>query len=254
MKKWTIPLIVLLTVLLLIGLVFLPALAGVLQDAGYVKELSYWPLHSIVPYISEKGSGLDFVEKLAVMHESEISVIVPALASMTQQQVRTVVEEGIKPYVDAGIVKPYGSMDFHVTPYVAISWQDKQQYFLFWIVELTWFNSERKSHMSVRVDDETGAFLSIEGYDLPAFMASPMRDELHTLSDSFARTWLEQVGLWDSTQEPTAGKGAQQVHGEHPDYYTTVYEISTEEGDPLCICFSVNRDGGYQMWLEMMPR
>ena len=248
MRKWTISLMLLFGVLLLIFFAFLPALAGVLQDAGVEKKLSYRPLHSIAPYISENGSGLEFVEKIAFMNECEISSVVPALAAMTPEQVRDAAENGLQPYVDAGIMRLHEGMDFHATPHVAISLQDGQRYFLFWEVRLFWLDNDGKSNLSVRIDDETGEILHIDGYVHDLFADGPGEEMQNVYSESFARIWLEQAGLWEKAK--LASHETEQFMGETQ---PVRYEILEGVDKPLFICFCVTNYGEYMMWIENMP-
>ena len=254
MRKWMFPLLFLLTALLLVSLAFLPALAGVLQDTGTQKTVSYRPLHSIAPYIREKGSGLVFSEKLAVLQESEVSSIVPALASMTEQQARAAVEAGMQPYVEAGIVRPFESCEYHAIPCVAISWQDAQRWFLFWSVSLVEVSGDSKTYLSCRVDDETGKLLSMEYYDPYALEDRLLWDEKCLQLDQFTKIWLEQAGLWDRVRPAISDFGSQQFQGMHTGLHTTVYELCDGVESPLYIYFSLTDYGEYMMWFESMPQ
>ena len=253
MKKWMLPLTILLTAVLLIFLGFLPTLAGVLLDCGLKNEVSRYSVHSIAPYISKKDSGLRFTEKLTVMYESEISSIVPALASMTEQQVRLAVEEGIQPYMDAGIIQIHGTAEFHASPYIAISWQDTQQYFLFWSVSLTDTDSNSKYSLTLTLDDETGAILKINYYDQDRLPGDSHWDKSGMLPGRFAQIWLEQAGLQECARPlPTEGNG-QQITGVCSDLQTVVYEITDGDKPPIYLYFHVANHGEYLMWLDNTP-
>lgn len=253
MKKWIVPMLFLLTVLLLVSLAFLPALAGVWQDVGVEKEVSYRPLHSIAPYISEKGSGLGFSEKLTVFQQSDISAIVPALASMTQEQVRTAVEEGIRPFVDAGVIRSVENWDFHATAHIAISWQDARQYFLFWDVSLVEVTGNSKCFLSLRLDDETGKFLDMRYHDRDTLADGALWEENCAQLDVFARIWLEQAGLWDIARSLKENTNAQ-FRGELPVMCARVYEIRDETAGSLYLYFSLASHGEFIIRLESMPQ
>lgn len=253
MRKWMFPLLLLLTVLLLISFTFLPALAGMLQDVGVEKTVSNRPLHSIVPYISENGSGLLVSDKLKILQESEISSIVPAMASMTEEQVRTTVEAGLLPYVEAGIVRTFESWECQVTPNVAISWQDASHWFLFWDVYLVDTSGDTPRSLTVTVDDETGKFLMIHYFDPSAVEEWQLWDENCLPLDQFAQIWLEQAGLWESARLGTSDPDAQQVQGMYPGIRTAVYALSNGTDRVLHITFSVSGTGEYTMWTESMP-
>ena len=254
MRKWIFPLLILLTVLLLISLAFLPALAGVLQDSGVEQTVSHRPLHSIAPYVSEKGPGLLFSDKLTVLQESEVSPIVPALASMTEQQVRTAVEEGIQPYIEAGIVRAFESLEFHAVPYVAISWQDAQHWFLYWDVSLVEVRGDINYSMSVSLDDETGKFLSMHYFNPYAKEEWQTWDENCLPLNQFSQIWLEQAGLWDSVQPVTLDSEFQQIQGAYSGSGIKIYKLCNGVEKPLYIYFSVTDYGEYTMWLESMPQ
>lgn len=251
MKKWMFPLLLLLTVLLLISFAFLPILAGILQDSGVERTVSHRPLHSIAPYISENGSGLLVSDKLKILQESEISSIVPAMASMTEEQVRAAVEAGIQPYVETGIMRSFEAWEFHATPYVAISWQDAAHWFLYWEVSLVDVSDENQQSLNVTLDDETGKFLMLQYFDFYAKEDLQLWDENCLPLNQFAQIWLEQAGLWDSAQPVTVDPESQQVQG-MPGMSTVVYALSDGGESPLHITFSVPGTGEYTMWIESM--
>ena len=252
MKKWTVPFLFLLTVLLLISLAFLPALAGVLQDVGVEKEISSRPLHSIAPYISEKGSGLSFGEKLTALHESEISTIVPALASMTQEQVFAAVEQGIQPFVDAGIIRSFENLEFHATPYIAISWQDSQQFFLFWEVYAVEVSHDTKFTLSLRLDDETGKFLDLHYNDHDGAASERFWNEKSEKLDSFVRLWLEQSGLQDKVQALPHDQFPNQSVMSAMEFQ--VYVMDSGADRSLYMYFSMESYGEFTVWTEIMPQ
>lgn len=253
MRKWMFPLLLLLTVLLLISFAFLPALASMLQDAGVEKTVSNRPLHSIVPYLSENGSGLLVSDKLKILQECEISSIVPAMASMDKQQVRAAVEAGVQPYVEAGIMRPFKSWEFHATPNVAISWQDASHWFLFWDVSLVDASGDMPYLLTVTVDDETGKFLMMHYYDPYAKEDLQLWDENCLPLNQFAQIWLEQAGLWESARLVTSDPDSQQVQGMYPGMRVADYVLSDGTQSPLHIIFSVSGTGEYVMWLGSMP-
>ncbi len=252
MRKWMFPLLLLLTVLLLISFAFLPALAGMLQDVGVEKTVSNRPLHSIVPYISENGSGLLVSDKLKIMQESEISSIVPAMASLDTQQVRAAVEAGIQPYTEAGIMRPFADWEFSATPYVTISWQDASHWFIYWEVHLMDVSDESQQSLTVAVDDETGKFLMLQYFDPYAKEDLSLWDENCPPLRQFSQIWLEQAGLWDSAQPVTVDPESQQIQG-LPETRTVVYGLSDGRESPLLIAFSLYGTGEYVMWLKSMP-
>lgn len=254
MRKWIFPLLLLLTVLLLISVAFLPALAGALQDAGTQKTVSNRPLHSIAPYISENGSGLLVEDKLKILQESEISSIVPAMASMDEQQVRAAVEVGMQPYIEADIMRPFESWEFHATPHVAISWQDTAHWFLFWDVNLVDVSDEIQQSLTVTLDDETGKFLIMYYFDPYAVEKWQPWDEACLPLNQFAQIWLEQAGLWDSARQITSDSDPQQSVGTYPDRCITAYELRNGVDSPLNINFSLSSYGEYIMWIESMPQ
>ena len=253
MRKWMFPLLLLLTVLLLISFAFLPAIAGMLQDAGVEKTVSTRPLHSIVPYLSENGSGLLISDKLKILQESEISSIVPAMASLDEQQVRAAVEAGIQPYVEAGIMRPFGAWEFHAMPYVTINWQDASHWFLFWNVNLIDASNENQQSLTVTVDDETGKFLMLQYFDPYAKEDLQLWDENYLPLNQFSQIWLEQAGLWDSAQLVNGDSESQQVQG-MPGMRAVVYALSDGGESPLRIHFSVSGYGEYTIWVESMPQ
>lgn len=253
MRKWMFPLLLLLTVLLLISFAFLPAIAGMLQDAGVEKTVSNRPLHSIVPYLSENGSGLLISDKLKILQESEISSIVPAMASLDEQQVRAAVEAGIQPYVEAGIMRPFGAWEFHAMPYVTINWQDASHWFLFWNVNLIDASNENQQSLTVTVDDETGKFLMLQYFDPYAKEDLQLWDENYLPLNQFSQIWLEQAGLWDSAQLVNGDSESQQVQG-MPGMRAVVYALSDGGESPLRIHFSVSGYGEYTIWVESMPQ
>jgi len=253
MRKWMFPLLLLLTVLLLISFAFLPAIAGMLQDAGVEKTVSNRPLHSIVPYLSENGSGLLISDKLKILQESEISSIVPAMASLDEQQVRAAVEAGIQPYVEAGIMRPFGAWEFHAMPYVTINWQDASHWFLFWNVNLIDASNENQQSLTVTVDDETGKFLMLQYFDPYAKEDLQLWDENYLPLNQFSQIWLEQAGLWDSAQLVNGDSESQQVQG-MPGMRAVVYALSDGGESPLRIHFSVSGYGEYTIWIESMPQ
>jgi len=254
MRKWIVLLLFLITVLLLISVAFLPALAGVLQDAGTQKTVSHRPLHSIAPYISENGSGLFVEDKLKILQESEISSIVPAMASMTEEQVRTAVEARLQPYIQASIVRSFASWEFYATPYVAISWKNASHWFLFWEVSLVDVSDGIQQSLTVTVDDETGVFLQIHYYDPFAL------EDWHQLEDAslplmqFSQIWLEQAGLWESARQLTPDSEGQQIQSMHPGTRQVVYVFTDGAEHLLYINFSVSGYGEYTMWIESMPQ
>lgn len=254
MKKWMFPLLLLLTILLLISFAFLPALAGMLQDAGVEKTVSNRPLHSIVPYISENGSGLLVSDKLKILQESEISSIVPAMASLDEQQVRTAVETGIQPYVEAGIMRPLEAWEFYATPYVAISWVDAQRWFLFWDVSLIDVSDEIQRSLTVTVDDETGKFLMLQYFDPYAKEDLQLWNENCPSLRQFSQIWLEQAGLWDNVRLVTSDPDSQQMQGMYTGMRIAVYALDGDVKNPLRIHFSVSSYGEYTMWIESMPQ
>jgi len=253
MRKWMISLLFLFTVLLLISIAFLPALAGALQDTGIQKTVFYRPLHSIVPYISENGSGLPVSDKLKILQESEISSIVPALAAMNEQQVRAAVEAGLQPYIEAGIARNFKSWEFGATPYVAISWQDASHWFLFWDVSLIDVSDESQQSLTVTVDDETGKFLMLQYFDPYAKKDLQLWDENYLPLNLFSQIWLEQAGLRDRARLVTSDPESQQVQGMHPGMRVAVYALNDGYPSSLHIAFSVSGDGGYTMWAKSMP-
>ena len=252
MRKWMFPLLLLLTVLLLISFAFLPALAGRLQDARAQKTVSSRPLHSIVPYISENGSGLLVSDKLKILQESEISSIVPAMASLDEQQVRAAVEAGIQPYVEAGIMRPFVFWEFHATPYVTISWQDASHWFVFWDVSLVVVSDEIQQSLNVTLDDETGKFLMLQYLDPCAKEDLQSWDENCLQLRQFSQIWLEQAGLWDSASPVTSETESQQVQGMYPGMCIAVYALDGGVKGPIHITFSVSGYGEYTMWIESM--
>lgn len=254
MRKWMISLLFLFTVLLLISFAFLPALAGALQDTGTQKTVFHRPLHSIAPYISENGSGLLAEEKLKILQTSEISSIVPELAAMDEQQVRTAVEEGLQPYIEAGVVRSFESWEFHARPCVAISWQDASHWFLFWDVSLVDVGDEIQQSLTVTVDDETGKFLMMHYYDPYTVEEWQIGGEICLLLSQFSQIWLEQAGLWDRVRLVTSDSESQQVQGMHPDMRVAVYALDNGAESPLYINFSVSGYGEYTMWIESMPQ
>ena len=250
MKKWKVPLVVFLTALLLTALGFLPVLAGILQDVGTDKQISHRPLHSIAPFISEKDPHLRFVDKLMILHDEQISAIVPALASMTEQQLRTAVEEGLQPYTAAGILRQDHSMEFHANPYIAISLQDGQQYFLFWTVTLMWADSDIRYTLNLKIDDETGSILDINYYDPGLFPTDAPGNWQYSWQESFAGIWLEQTGLWEQARLLPPEGSAQQVQGWDAGFCPTVYRVSAGAGKTCRICFYATSHGEFMMWLE----
>lgn len=254
MRKWMVPLLFLLTVLLLISFAFLPVLAGALQDAGVEKTVSGRPLHSITPYISENGSGLLILDKLQILQVSEVNSIVPAMASMDEQQVRAAVEAGLQPYIEAGVIRSPESWKFHTVPYVAISWQDAAHWFLFWEVSLMEASGDIQHSLSITVDDETGKFLMLDSFDPYAKADWQSWDEACVPLGHFSRIWLEQAGLWDSARQVTSELASQQIQGMHPGICVAVYELGGEGESPMYINFSVTDYGEYTMWIESMPQ
>ena len=254
MRKWMFPLVLLLTVFLLTSFAFLPILAGVLQDAGVEKTVSHRPLHSIVPYISENGSGLLVSDKLKILQESAISSIVPAMASLDEQQVRAAVEAGIQPYVKAGIMRSFEAWEFHASPYVTINWQDASHWFLFWDVSLVDVSNEFQQSLNVTLDDETGKFLMLQYSDPYTKEDLQLWDESYLSLNQFSQIWLEQAGLWDIAQLVTSDSGSQQVQEMHPGMRVAVYTLNEGVKSPLRIHFSVSGYGEYTMWSESMPQ
>lgn len=253
MKKHKFPLL-LLTALLLVSFAFLPTLAGMLQDAEVAKTVSHRPLHSIVPYISEKGSGISLPSKLRILQECEINVIVPAMASMDTEQVRAAVEAGMQPFFEAGIFRGFEVCEFHATPYVTINWQDASRWFIFWDVNLVETSGDIRYSLSVTVDDETGKFLMLQYFDPQALEQWPLWDENCVPLSAFSRLWLEQAGLWESARQVCTESDIQQVQGLHPGVRTAVYALCEDTGHPLQICFSVSGYGEYAMRIENMPQ
>lgn len=254
MKKWMIPLLFVLAVLLLVALAFLPAIAGALQDAGAEKTVSHRPLHSIAPYIGENGSGLRFEDKFEILQECEVSSIVPALATMTEEQVRTAVETGIQPYVEAGILHPFEAGELQAVPCVAISWKDAQRWFIFWSVFLVETHGEIQYSLSVRIDDETGAFLGIEYYDPYALEDWQLWDKSCPPLNQFAQIWLEQAGLWDRVRPVDSDSDAQPMEAPYPGLFTTAYLLHDGVESPMCIYFSLSGYGEYTMRIKSMPQ
>lgn len=254
MKKWMISLLFLFTVLALISFAFLPVLASTLQDARVEKAVSQSPLHSIAPYISEKGSGLSVSDKLKILQQSENSPIAPAMASMDEQQVHAAVESALQPYIEAGIVEAFDSPEFQATPIVAISWQDVSHWFIFWNVRLVDVSNDAQRSLYVTVDDETGTFLLMQYFDPFAVEAGQLWEEICLPLNLFSLIYLEQAGLLDRAQAVTSSPESQQIQGMYPAQRIAAYEIHDGAENPPCIYFALSDYGEFSMWLESMPQ
>lgn len=253
MKKRMFPLPILLTALLLISFAFLPALAGILQDTGVEKTVSNRPLHSIEPHISANGSGLHFPDKLAILQKCEVSSIVSAMATMTETQVRTAVENGIQQYLETDIIHPFQSWELQAMPYVAISGQDSQRWFLFWYVILSETSDDIQHSLSVRVDDETGAFLTVEYTGPYASVDWTLMDQTSPPLNQFTKIWLEQAGLWYQPLQISSGNESYPLQGSQPGSWITAYEVYEGVEKPLYIRFSLSDYGDPAIWMENMP-
>lgn len=254
MRKWTVPIVLLITVALLISFAFLPALSGALQDAGVEKTVFQRPVHSIAPYISENGTALSFLDKLRIFQKSEFSAFVPALASVDEQRVRAAVEAGVQPYAEAGVACGFEGWEFHAVPYVAISLQDAARGILFWDVGLVEAGDDRMRSLNVIVDDETGKFLALHYYDPNISPDWQLWDEKCLPLSRFSEIWLEQAGLRDSAWQITPAPESQQIQGVNPGMRTEVYGLDSGAESLLCVTFALSDAGEYTMWLESMPQ
>ena len=240
--------VLLLTVLPLILLGCLPAFVSLLQDAETEKVVSYRELHSIAPYIGENGSGLSFPQKLALINACEVSAITPALAAMTDQQVRDTATAGLQPFIDAGLIRAFPSREIQIIPFVAISPQDAQRYCLFWDVRIIDVGTDSFGIVSLYIDDETGMILFMDYSDFFSSEDLPSQDEADPLLEQFATIWLKQALLWEHAVLCSPDDLPSQYV--YSGQYTIAYKLPE---DGLYIFFTRTDYGGFSMHAEKMP-
>lgn len=252
MRKWIAPLLLLAAVLLVVSLGFLPTLTGALQDGADKKTVHYHTLHNVAPTVPEESFGLNFLDKLQILQECEVSSIVPAMASMTEQQLHAAIEAELQPYADAGVIRLFEVQEFQAKPCVAISWQDAQEYFLFWTVSLVGAGSEDPCMLHLQVDDETGKLLAIAYYNPKPLAGQPAVEERRELLERFSQIWLDRTGLRECAQPTASDDAAQQIQGESWDQGKMSYMLSSGIERQLRVNFAFSGDDEYNMWIEIM--
>ena len=244
MKKWITPLVLLMTVALLVGLAFLPALVGAIRDAGAANTPGSASVHSLALDMGEKTASLTIPQKMTAMLCGEVSNIVPALASMTESQVQEAVLEGLKPYMEVAFLPRWQHVDLQCQPMIAVSWQDPNHYLLFWSVTLTAVGEDYSKHLLIlQVDDETGLILSM---DYMGLKPEPTVNGAQ-LVESLAQIWLAQNGIEDAAPVTAVGQSVGTSN-----FAKCVYYLK-DESSPLYVYFLAENDGTFGMWFSIMP-
>lgn len=158
MKKWKIPLLVLITLVLLLVCASLPEIAAVIQDGVGMDTFGFSHMQTIKLDFSGEQRPESILGKLALIRDGNFYTISPRETTISHNDIENVVKEGLNPYYEGELV-PYNwkNCEFSAVPHFVSDPADVKNHAILWIVSLYWPDSGEK--LQLYVDDETGLIL-----------------------------------------------------------------------------------------------
>lgn len=198
MRKLKYALAILLAIVILVACALLPGTVASIQDNLMNRKVNYREMDSVQLNFTEEKRFISLLGKLALLQTGEIYRIRPQEATLTEEEIKTLLSLELRLYLDSGLI-PCNFEDFQVTltPALACSTTDPEQYAVVWWVSMA-VVEEPYDHVDLLLDDQTGVILYINyeaGY--PLFS----REELSDRMDTFASVYFHALGLIPFSQE-----------------------------------------------------
>lgn len=160
MRKWKIPLLLLLTAGLIVAGAWLPKIIGDFSERASSEGVGYGDIQSVELELRERTT-LSMLEKVYLVHQSESITVPESDTAMTTEQAIAAAEAALAPYQDAGLLLGWEG-EYTVTARPVLSLDAVSGlYGYFWSVYLTFGGKEPYSQLNLTIDDETGKIIDI---------------------------------------------------------------------------------------------
>lgn len=199
MKKWKIPLLILMTLALLAVFAALPVIAASVQDSATVNSSGFRQMQSLKLDFSQKKETLPMLAKLAMLGNMETIDIDPSQASMTEEEVFQAVESQLKDYEDAGIFQWFDVSVRGALPRLGIDLNNTNNFLVYWTVSYSSKDGDTRS-LVVDIDDETGKILHISYYVYEPYSMDGVWERNQVVLDAFTDIYFSQIGLTDEAE------------------------------------------------------
>ena len=243
MRKWNIPVLILITIALLVVGATLPAIAAAVQDQTIVNHSSFGDMESLkLDFLDPEVTPL--LQKLALLRDGSFYTVSPDKTKIRQSEVEQRVKDGLTLYYQDELI-PYNwkNYEFSALPHLVYSNADQDTYAIFWVVDICW--PETENYLSLYLDDETGLILYLHYGTASALDLYTAQGYLDALSNAY----FASTGLSDILAEPEKF-GAEWIEVDDAGVYATndkyyVHTIHHPDYGVLEIQFWVYQNGFY---------
>lgn len=192
MRKWKIPLLIVITVVLLAVCAILPAIAAAVQDKGIFNSSGFGEIESLKLDFSDM-EVTPLLQKLALLRDGSFYTVSPNKTRIRQSEIDQLVKDGLAIYYQDELI-PYNWQiyEFNAAPHLVYNDADKDTYAIFWVVSIHW--PDTGDVLSLYVDDETGLILHLHYSSAKALNVYTGRGYLDTLSNAyFSSTGISDI-------------------------------------------------------------
>lgn len=244
MKKWKIPLLILITVVLLVVGAFLPDIASAGQDHVHVAQVGFSEIESLKLDFSNSQSMGALLKKLTLVRDGSFYSVSSSKTKLPREKMEQTVKEALALYYQEELI-PYNwtGYSFSAVPHLVYNGNDSGIYGIFWVITIHWTDID--DDLTLFLDDETGLILYIHyGSAIPLENYTP-QDYLDTLSN----TYFTSTGISEIVADPSA-YGVESIFFDDTGLYTNgdqhySYSFQHPEYGVLEIQFWLYKHGFY---------
>lgn len=196
MRKWKIPLLLLLTAALIVAGAYLPKVIGDFLERASSEGVGYGEIQSVELELRERNT-LSMLEKVYLAQHSEAIAVSESDTAMTTEQAISAAEAALEPYRDAGLLRGWEG-EYTVTARPVLSLDAVSGlYGYFWCVYLTFGGKEPYSQLNLMIDDETGKIIDIYFWNQEQIF--PYEKQSYYL-EAFIQIYMSELGLEPSRE------------------------------------------------------
>lgn len=195
MKKLTIPVLLLITIVLLILFALLPKLISCALDIKLSQTPSYSDMLSIQLNMDTEQS-LSTLDKLAFLSVAETTNTTQDQMSMTEDEAIAAVYAFMDQCEAAGIFQRFEPSTVSMQAKLLYDLSDSSKHMFIWTVTMH-YKSEPHQSLLVDVDDETGQILCVSYSNYQEYSMDGVWERNKTVVDAIIDIYFTQLGLSD---------------------------------------------------------
>lgn len=243
MKKWKIPLVLLLTLALLIAGAILPGIVAAVQDSTTVNQPGLGTIPSIELELTRVQTSCPVLGTLAMIREGQFYSIAESNAAMSTDEAISAVETALAPYYEKELI-PYNWSDVGVsaTPHLVYHTGNSTFSGILWVISIAW---DSNAHfLDIYLDDATGKLVYLHFNSAQMDVYTP-----EAYAEEFCAAYFESTGLDDVLDDPEA-YGVESITRydsglKLPQDKSIAYSLTSKEYGNLTLRFNVYERGFY---------